>query len=67
MLNSHGASGCYLPETPEPKVIGYCAECDDEITEQKRHYVHDENLLCGRSCVVGYAIENLEVEEVGGF
>lgn len=48
----------------EVRVLGYCAECNSEITDEMDEYFYDDkgNFFCSCDCVMEYSgIHRLEV------
>ena len=56
------------PNSPEPKVRGYCKQCEDELREDYEYYTdNDDNTFCSEECAIKYhSIESKEwdIEEM---
>lgn len=48
----------------EPRKVGNCAECDEEIIEGETIYTYDDYAFCSRHCLVDYLINCGTVERM---
>ena len=67
ICNECWQSPCHsrCPNAPEPKVRGYCKQCDKELKEYYEYYIDNEdNEFCSDDCALKYhGIKSKEWEE----